>query len=351
MNTLSGSVTFKVIKGSGNPMTRLMSDKLLSQFRETGSPALKPDWTVVANQPTVWPQILAQETGTLIVGSAIDSSSVKWYWRGTEITFTANVATGTYAGKFAKTTTLINGQSVPALKITGNIMDGLAANDVIGFECRVKSSTSANYIPVAANISVTIDEVSAGAYKGYITAGDGSVSQSSPTERLTATLLRGATEVTSGVSYKWYRWDNAWAEIAGQTAKYLDVTLDMVDGSETFKVEFTVGGSIVASDQADIIDESDPFRVVFSTIPAAFTGFESAGPNSSMTLTPKVYNGATDKTSEWKITSIGVIDASGNTLKTNANPTDGVTSISVLYSDVVNAISDDVTFVVDAVKK
>ena len=66
---------------------------------------------------------------------------------------------------------------------------------------------------------------------------------------LTAMARRGASEITSGLTYKWSRMVNGtWQTLVDQTGKSLTVTDSLVDTTGIFKVEVSQGGNLIGLD-------------------------------------------------------------------------------------------------------
>ena len=85
---------------------------------------------------------------------------------------------------------------------------------------------------------------------------------------LSAVARLGASELTAGLSYKWYRMiNNAWNLISGQTGKNLTVTDSMVDTTGIFKVEVYQDSTLIGLDTQTVIDLSDPYDIITNPTP------------------------------------------------------------------------------------
>lgn len=350
-NSCSGSLTLKVSRNGDTLSTILTADKLLQQFKVDGSNALTPDWTVAANQPVIHVRAMSNSTGEIIAGSNL--TVTKWSFFGKDLTF--NTSTGLctapaeYAGKFKSETKTVNGGIVPALRITGNVMAGMVGNTFISFSGQAKAEGSTVLTPIGADIPVAISTIQAGSYIGYINAGDGAVSKDFPTEIMRAILTQGGIEITAGVTYKWYKRNaSAWTLIVGATASSYTANVDNVDGCETFKCEFIVAGQVVASDIADIVDVSDPYRIDYVLAPADFTEFTKTGTGSQLKITPKVKYGSVDDTARWKFTAMSLVGGDGNVLKAGTGAEQ--TSLTMTYADAIKSFGDP-SFICDAVTR
>lgn len=260
--TVSGQAHIKFIRQGDSISTILIATKALMQFVNNDTGAVTPDWTVSANQPVIYPRIVSQLTGTAV--TAVSSPS--WSVDGTKLTF--GTGNKTSDGNYESTTYAMGGGSVPALRICKNVMKDATQNKTVTFSGNV--STGGVTSTVTADIAVTRGESAGEVYTGYISATNGGVTDdTNPSTTLTATLLKGGETVASGVTYKWYYntpsdtdadKDN-WQPVTG-TSKTLTVTRDDIDTVRTYKCDFTVGGSVVASAFFDVRDDSDPLYII-----------------------------------------------------------------------------------------
>ena len=102
---------------------------------------------------------------------------------------------------------------------------------------------------------------------------------------LTAMARRGASEITSGLTYKWSRMVNgAWQTLVDQTGKSLTVTDSLVDTTGIFKVEVSQGGNLIGLDTQTVMDLSDPYDIITNPNPEDET--ITAGSGGSVTYTP-----------------------------------------------------------------
>ena len=102
---------------------------------------------------------------------------------------------------------------------------------------------------------------------------------------LTAMARRGASEITSGLTYKWSRMVNgAWQTLVDQTGKSLTVTDSLVDTTGIFKVEVSQGGNLIGLDTQTVMDLSDPYDIITNPNPEDETIVSGSG--GSVTYTP-----------------------------------------------------------------
>ncbi|MCB6702863.1 hypothetical protein, partial [Bacteroides uniformis] len=102
---------------------------------------------------------------------------------------------------------------------------------------------------------------------------------------LTAMARRGASEITSGLTYKWSRMVNGtWQTLVDQTGKSLTVTDSLVDTTGIFKVEVSQGGNLIGLDTQTVMDLSDPYDIITNPNPEDETIVSGSG--GSVTYTP-----------------------------------------------------------------
>lgn len=329
--TVSGMAHIKFIRQGDSISSMLISTKALTQFVNESTGSVQPDWTVVANQPVIYPRIISQLSGTVV--TAITAPA--WKVDGVALAFT----NGTTAdGKYKSTTYDIGGQSVPALQICSNIMSNATQNRVISFSGNI--NTGGLTTTVNADISVTRNETAGETYIGYISATNGGVmDETNKSTTLTASLNKGGVAVTTGISYKWYYNTPAdtdavkdnWEPISG-TAKTLSVGRDDVDTLKTFRCDFLISGSVVASAFFDVRDDSDPLYIVPN--PNQKEEILSSY-QASITYTPQVRRrGQSTNETGWSFAYV-LSNVKGSTVRTASGA-----SITVSYSEMQTAGSD-----------
>ena len=329
--TVSGRAHITFVRQGDSISSMLISTKALVQFVNDAG-AATPDWTVAANQPVIYPRIVSQLTGTTV--TAITSPS--WKVDGVALSFGSNSKTSD--GMYEMTTYAIAGVNVPALKICGNIMASATQNKVISLSCTV--TTGGFTTMVAADISVTRSEVSGEVYTGYISATNGGIVDDTNTSTtLTATLMKGGTLVSSGITYKWYyntpedtdaEKDN-WQPITEST-NMLGVSRDQVDTIKVYKCDFVISGSVVASAFFEVRDDSDPLYIISN--PNQKEELLSSY-QTTITYTPLVRRrGQSKNEAGWSFSYV-LSDAKGSTVRTASGA-----SITVDYTEMLTAGTD-----------
>lgn len=329
--TVSGRAHITFVRQGDSISSMLISTKALVQFvNDSGSAT--PDWSVAANQPVIYPRIVSQLTGTTV--TAITSPS--WKVDGVLLSFGSNSKTSD--GMYEATTYAIAGVDVPALKICGNIMADATQNKVISLSCTVM--TGGFSTQVTADISVTRSEVSGEVYTGYLTATNGGiVDDANVSTTLTATLMKGGTPVSGGITYKWYyntpadtdaEKDN-WQPVTN-TADKLGVSRDEVDTIKVYKCDFVVSGDVVASAFCEVRDDSDPLYIIPN--PNQKEELLSSY-QTSITYTPLVRRrGQSKNETGWSFSYV-LSDAKGSTVRTASG-----SSVTVDYTEMLSAGTD-----------
>jgi len=284
MSTVKGSATITFVKQGDTINTSLRSTMPLEQYLKKGTAVVTPDWTQPANQPTIYPVVRSSLTDSRI---SPEAGSEVWKYNGTVIPFSGNLSTvmgSIAAGTFKKESKKVDGDTlVPTLTICKNLASAGNINaDVIEFSAIVDTGFRS---AVSASIDIRIEEVEGDPYIGYISVNDGGVIDSNTASlTLTASLTRGGQDVSTGVTYKWYKANgNTWTNI-NKTTKAITITATDIDTQELYKCEFFISGSTVGSATIPVYDESDPLVVVPN--PDGIEEISSA--NKSVTYYPRV---------------------------------------------------------------
>lgn len=321
----------KFIRQGDSISSMLISTKALTQFVNASTGAVSPDWSVAANQPVIYPRIVSQLSGSVVTAV----TDPVWRVDGAVLAFTGGK---TADGKYESTTYDLGGQSVPALRIRANIMADATQNRVVGFSGTI--NTGGVTTTVGADVSVTRNEAAGETYMGYISATNGGVmDDTNKSTVLTASLNKGGVAVTVGIAYKWYYNTPAdtdaikdnWEPVTG-TAKTLSVSRDDVDTLKTFRCDFLISNSPVASAFFDVRDDSDPLYIIPNPNQReeALSSYQG-----SIVYSPLVRRrGQSTNDAGWAFSYV-LSDVKGSTVR-NASGA----SITVTYSEMLAAGSD-----------
>ncbi len=334
MSSVQGSAFLYGIMDGDVITGALRSTKALVQYIRKDTNSYIPNFTQAANQPTIYPHLESQVEQRRLAPVA---GTEKWYYNNdsTAITFGSdNISTApsAAAGKFKKTTFNNGDFVVPALQVIGNLASpSNTDSDTISLTCDVESGGHVQ--TVRSSIFVRVEEVEGDPYIAFIDATDGGVIDSNtPTVTLTATLLKAGGEVTSGLTYKWFKSSGStWAQIPG-TAKTLTLGADSIDSRALIKCEITHSG-ITTNAVIEVSDETDPSVMVFDA--DGSTTLTSKEPTNKVTITPKVVKrgtGAIDTRFNGKPYSFLFLNAKGQAISLKTAPTNS--SFTVTFEDI-----------------
>lgn len=236
---------------------------------------ISPDFT------TLTPTLSFILTSSRVAEGLVVPSSMKWSFNGVLLTFTNNVSTNTFNGEtghFRFVPYQAGTTNYFGLRIVKNLVkaSGAASCSIKG-EATVTVGNTSDTVQYVYSIPIT---KGVGNQKHVtIIAGDDkyfTLRDKGQSCILKAVARMGADEITTGLTYKWYRLVNgAWALISGQTAQTLTVNNDMVDTTGLFKVEIFQNGTLIGQDTQTVMDASDPFDIILNPTPEDETIRES----------------------------------------------------------------------------
>ena len=192
-----------------------------------------------------------------------DLSNPTWIFGGTTLTFDddGNCTNDGLTGMFKKTSYTIGSTPVPALQVTGNVMNGYTTHQklVLNIDATIGGNTE--------NVSDSIDilrfENPGDTYVGSIEFTNGGVlTPDNTTTTLTGSLTLGGIAVTEKVTYLWKKWNGTTWVSTGKTTRSITVGLDDVDSQARYMLEFSVDGSVVTNAYFTVRDLSDPLEIV-----------------------------------------------------------------------------------------
>ena len=247
MNEVSvfGSVT--LLKNGVSVSVSLIPTKLLQQT--FNGEKVTPDWGEAANQPVIYPFVMVSNTSVPVT----DLSNPTWIFGGRTLTFNADgdSTNSGLVGMFKKISYTIGSTPVPALQITGNVMNGYTTHQklVLNIDATIGGNTE--------NVSDGIDILR------FENPGDtyvGSIEFTNTT--LAGSLTLGGIAVTEKVTYSWKKWNGTTWVSTGKTTRSITVGLDDVDSQARYMLEFSVDGSVVTNAYFTVRDLSDPLEIV-----------------------------------------------------------------------------------------
>lgn len=253
-----------------------------------------PDWGIIEggypNSPVVVPSITSN-ISTLPLSDDEIKNPV-WFYDGNEITSD---------DKRFQIITDHTDLKLPALRVVSNLMEGVTTNKTIRLEC--EAFTGGVSTPLFLTIDVQRQEINEAAYSGEIAAkNNGMISETSPTEQLTARLMKGGKPVDKpGIEPSDETWEVEWWRVVSydkgteeEIGTIDPVTGDIIDGvddglrkinkegrtitltaddvhlSDTFMAKFILkeNKTEVAYATTGVLDLTDPLELKFTHNPA-----------------------------------------------------------------------------------
>ena len=251
-----GGTTIKRLRSKGSLTMNLLSTKSLVQA--TNGASVLVDWTIEANQPTVYPIIRNSKSTELVY----DYVSVVWKYDGVVITESDS--------RFDITKTYTMGShEVPCLIIKDNLGLSMTSSKLITCDATVKVD-GFNEI-VSSDIEVSRMEASPTTYIGEIGMTNGGVISSEADTITLNTVLSQGGNLISSYEVEWYRVvandtdeELDGLEALGKTGKTITLERDDIDLMETIVAKFKVADSVVSTKSVDVRDETDPYILNFT---------------------------------------------------------------------------------------
>ncbi|WP_302298957.1 hypothetical protein [Butyricimonas virosa] len=257
MNEVSvfGSVT--LLKNGVSVSVSLIPTKLLQQT--FNGEKVTPDWGEAANQPVIYPFVMVSNTSVPVTGL----SNPTWIFGGRTLTFNADgdSTNSGLVGMFKKISYTIGSTPVPALQITGNVMNGYTTHQKLVLN--IDATIGGNTENVSDGIDILRFENPGDTYVGSIEFTNGGVlTPGNTTTTLAGSLTLGGIAVTEKVTYSWKKWNGTTWVSTGKTTRSITVGLDDVDSQARYMLEFSVDGSVVTNAYFTVRDLSDPLEIV-----------------------------------------------------------------------------------------
>lgn len=319
MSTISNKFFVTALEDGTTLHGALRSDKALVQSNNNG--ACIPDWSVAANQPTIYVSLLNGATPT-----SPDAGGT-WSYNGTIITFNSTTHLSTnegFAGVFLETTKTIdaggNPISVPAIKIVGNLatLSDIVDMDIITYTGSKTMSVAP--LPFSATIEVRITKWISGGYIGVLSFVDGiaDITQKGQSIKVTGTLYNDGGSVSH--TKEWYVNETL---VPTSSTSSDDVYIDNGDlvvkeqgvvDYATVRCDFKVGNDVVYTSYVGIDDTQDP---EYMYVQVASGSGNSASLRSGESVTFKVWVGTMDDPTPnplWNSFKVKLLDAEGNVI-------------------------------------
>lgn len=273
---------------SGVYMPAIMCDKgdLYQEYDgESSAPTnIAPDFS------TLKPTLSYLLTSSRVAEGVVVPSMMKWYFNDVLLTFTSNLSTNSFGGETGHFRFIAYSAGTVnyfGLQIVKNLVKASA-----GASCTIKGISTVTVGNVSDDLQfvypIPITKGVGNQNVVTIVSGDDkyfAIREKGSSVILSAVARRGASEITTGLTYKWYRMvSGAWQLISGQTSKNLTVTESMVDTTGLFKVEVSQNSSLIGLDTQTVMDLSDPYDIITNPVPADET--ITSGTNGTVVYTP-----------------------------------------------------------------
>ena len=316
----------------------------LAQFWDTSAGRVtNTDFT--QHPATLFPQAWSSRMGRFVV-----PEQGSWFYGsplGTALTFDAsgNCTTTGLGSTFKLTTVVMNNLTFPALQIIGNLA---SADDLV--DKYIYYTGTYKGMDFTCKQLINNQASSADAYDILISAvgqdgtGDDVLSNDNDWVKLTPSLQRAGTPITSGVSYTWQRLVNgSWTNITSTSGLYeinnsdhsLKVFNAGVEGVESFRCVAVCNGKTYYKVR-ELTDVHDPYYIVDYC-----THTDSVAPGETAVFRPKVIDRATnsqDTAHTWSFAYTLTKLPSGDSVKTGTGST-----FSVTYDEIDNAGGNTMT--------
>lgn len=250
MSTISNRFYVTALEDGTTLHGNLVSDKSLSQSWN-GTSAV-PDWTVAADQPTIYLTLLS---GNTLVQP---SSTFTWYYNNTPITisdtrFQITTKSVTYGGQT---------KAMPALKIVDNLASSDNVDvDIIRFSGSYIIDTAE--IAFSADAQIRISTITSGSYMGVVNFVNGisDITTLDQTIVMYGVLYTSEGRDTGGYTTKWYL-NNSVTPTSGTTigsyTNAFQLSAAQVVDHATVRCEFYKGNELKYTAYAGVDDMQDP---------------------------------------------------------------------------------------------
>lgn len=258
---LEAIATIKRLRSGQTIYLSLDTDKALFQAVDTDSGVVAPDFTVVANQPTITPSAKA------VSGETVTLSDHHWKWNGAPLTFDGAaesdgfkaITAGTGKGLFKMN------PDTGQLRIIGNLArKDNYSNDTLTYTGDYVIATSKMTGTLSKDMTVPIQKSGASSYVGMATPAQTVLDANTQSTTINTTLMYGTMVFNaSDYSCKWYKGSRS--NPLNGTGTTLTVDRDMVDGQTLFICDFIVNNGVVATDGCQLTDMGDEMMVRWQT--------------------------------------------------------------------------------------
>lgn len=259
-------------------------------------------------------------TSSRVAEGVATPDAINFYFNGTQIQFSGDTSTGTFAGMFKKIAP--SGDNLYyGLQILQNIAAAAGyAPAVIKMVATVSYGTQTDQIE--ASYTIPIQKATGNGIRVTIVSPDGKnfvINDKGGSCQLKAMAYQKGTELTANLSYVWEQMQaSGWVVLSGKTTQTITVQDTDINAYGEYRVTVTRGTGANAEelgkDIQGVMDASDPLQIDPHPSPEDETITEDTGGNGTVTYTPIVVKRGTS-TKAFDTTFYFIVkDAVGNYL-------------------------------------
>ena len=288
MSSASTTRTIKFISKAGTYTAQIMSPNgdLYQEWQGTQTDVTK----IYPAFATLKPILYFVCTSSRVAEGVATPDAIMYYFNGTQIQFSGDTSTGTFAGYFKKVSPS-GDQPYYGLQIVKDIvqLSGFAPA-VIKMVATVSYGSQSDQIQ--ASYTVPIQQSTGEAYRVTISAGDTKnfvITEKGGSCILKANAYQGGETLSKNLTYKWEKMGTSgWEELAGKTAQTLTVYDSDINTYGDYRATVYRDGDEIGKDIQGVMDASDPLEVDPHPSPEDETITEDATGNGQVTYTPVV---------------------------------------------------------------
>lgn len=236
--------------------TTLNATAPLYQTFKKGTEEYVPNWATMpdAQRPIIFPRCYSTMEAVVLA-----ITNISWKYNNVAMTFDGTglcTAPDVCAGKIRQ----IDYNGSKALKMVGNVAsDTNNDSDTISFTGEVE--TGGQDIDTSAEITLLIEEAAANLYRLFLNMADDVIDGDETSLSMTASLFNMGTAVTSGAEFEFTDIAGNVLRAKGQSPNFT-VTRAMIDSSLLVVCKAYVGDVLVAREQRQVWDSTDPYIIL-----------------------------------------------------------------------------------------
>lgn len=252
---VSGGVVVNLLQNGDNLNTSLNATAPLYQTFKKGTADYTPDWSTMPDddRPIIYPRVYST-----MQAEVLSISNIIWEYNGVTMEFDSSGICD-YPEVAAGKVKQVTHDGVKALKLIGNLASDVNNDsDIVSFSGDVFAS--GQHLNVSAEATILIEEASANLYRLFLNMTDDVIDGDEESLTIVADLRNMGAAVTKGVEFEFL-------DAAGKVLRAKDpeatfvVTRKMIDSELMIIAKAYVNGKIVAQQQRQVWDSTDPFVI------------------------------------------------------------------------------------------